>query len=925
MSKYNNNRFSALAEYDEIENIENSEYDGMPYLIPIEDEVLEDDVAVKTILNEIDSKGPYSDDTIDYLLEAKIPTEVDLGAISLSEKENAEELRNFINNFNKNPEAKQIIIPIRTQDGRFTALSLTKNNDGTPPSAIYIDLRGTGQTYSPSLLQSGINWMFDAKDATPKTTEIGSLPLHIRNILITTSKIAPKDITFTTNKIQQPTDNIGEPFLVQILKNLATGQMTVTNNSLHEKGRDLGNFSPEMSRKAEKISRLKDAKQLVADHPELSSRRLGKSSERIIENHQGASITSVMSAAVAATLLASESGSKYLRGSGSESNTVSLNLHGGKNIKPLAPPPRPASFSPSFEPTLPPSFQPYLQPTTQPTSQPKSQPSSQPIGKPSLYPTKIPSIKPSLQPSTQPSNKPSNNPLSDPSSQPSNKPSNNPLSDPSSQPSKKPSVKPSSQPSSNPSAKKVISKPTPGPSLIISYKPSIQRSDEPSTQITSKPTPAPYVIQSSIPSIQRSDKPSAEPSIQRSDKPSAEPSNTASSSPSQAINPIPTNTTEVTKFLSQPVELAISGVSGAFVGTTSTTALLEPLSIAAINTATNVFGAATALGTVIVSGVATTIVGGGLGYAAGAVMDYLNTPKNPDNTQTLTFQPTSSPTSQPISQLQNLTNTNSSEPENGNTLHQLSEATSRDDKKITTGANESNWKQELGLDGLLIGGGMYFGGKALRHAATAESNISSFVALLLATNINNYDISEIDKSLKYMSDFYLAHSSDTILFQNTLNDSLAAIFADTDAARNEIKTISKKLLGKHGGGNIAPLTLEILRQDVAGIKNSHGIREEFNGILPINDRNQPRLDQINTRELSIKINNYLTKSQKEIPLGNIPIIPEYAPEHEVLALANKVLNLDKEPSHNPSIIEGYGKRLSQLSNLVSGGRNGGDG
>jgi len=941
MSKYNdpNNRFSALAEDDEIEDIENSEDEEMPDLIPIEDGVLEDDVAVKTILNEIDSKRPYSDDTIDYLLEAQIPTEVDLGAINLSKKENAEELRNFINDFNENPKAKQIIIPIRTQDGRFTALSLTKNNDGTPPSATYIDPRGTEQKASPSLLQSGINWMFAAKDTNPKTTEIGSLPIHIRNILISTSKISPKDITFTTNKIQQPTDNIGEPFLVEILKNLATGQMTVTNKSLHEKGRDLGNFSPEMSRKAEKISRLKDAKQLVADHPELSSRRLEKSSERIIDNHQGASITSVMSAAVAATLLASESGSKYLRGSGSQSNTGSLSLDIGNNIK-TQDIPRIKSSSPSFPPTLEPtnspttqtpslqpSFQPTAKPTTRPTGQPSSQPAAQPSSKPSGHPSTQPSRYPSSQPTSQPSNQPSGKPSSAPTevptssrptSQPSTQPSTQPISQPTAQPSAQPSIQPSGKPSSQPSAQPSIqpsgkpssqpstqpisqptAQPSDQPSIQPSGKPSSQPSAQPSTQpsarssnkSSSRPTPAPSRITSTQPSSQ----PSAEPSNQTSSQPSSEPSSQPTSKPTS----VPTNTfapsnnattVSANTFAAEAVAVLVpltESASAGFVGVTTQSLGISNLGFTGVTESALINSGVTSLTKLtLLSAGLTTLTGGVVGAIVGGSMDAEVATNN-----------------------RRLTTT-------GNVSSKGTDSNSDTKKSYAAAGTEI---------GAIAGFASTVISSVARYGFTPESHIAPLVALILTQNEETFqnngdykgkDLTEkVNHSLDYVSHFHWASSSADKL---KLGEALEFAFEHIMAPQ------------KRGGCDKAPVKdfiaqfkdkethLETLRKRFAEIFSGRGTKfsDEFFEA------------QGKDRDMR-KDNDYLKGSpailaqaiENCLKLQNRHVIPVAAFSHERNLLVNahdlidhyhKMDKQDKKPKDlNPksSLYEGYARRL----------------
>ena len=77
-----NNEFSAPTENNEIKNFEN--------------EASEEYVAVKTIVDNINGKDQYSDDTIDYLLNAQLPKKfVELSSISLSKEENEEEMKNI--------------------------------------------------------------------------------------------------------------------------------------------------------------------------------------------------------------------------------------------------------------------------------------------------------------------------------------------------------------------------------------------------------------------------------------------------------------------------------------------------------------------------------------------------------------------------------------------------------------------------------------------------------------------------------------------------------------------------------------------------------------------------------------------------------------------------------------------------------------
>jgi hypothetical protein len=81
---------------------------------------------------------------------------------------------------------------------------------------------------------------------------------------------------------------------------------------------------------------------------------------------------------------------------------------------------------------------------------------------------------------------------------------------------------------------------------------------------------------------------------------------------------------------------------------------------------------------------------------------------------------------------------------------------------ISTGIeSETTWAQNLGATFGIGAAGLYLGGKAIRHVATPKSNISSFLALLLAEDIHSIQgtaqIEKIDESLQYLSnvDIYL--------------------------------------------------------------------------------------------------------------------------------------------------------------------------
>ena len=980
----------------------------------------ENKIDSQKILAEIDGEEQYGDGTIDYLLEAQLPKKtVSLTSINLSQKE--EDLRSAINDFNENSEAKKLIIPIRTEDGRFTALSLTKESNGTPASATYIDLRGTEQEASPSFLQSGMNWMFGgAKDAAPKTTEIGSLPIHIRNILTTRSKIFPKDITFTTNKIQQPTDNIGEPFLVQILKSLADGKMNVINKSLHEGEQDFGNFSPELSRKADKMSRLEDAKKLVADYPELSSRRLEeKSSEITRGNPQGASTQSIAKFLAAMALITpATSQSTNLRGLGSQSNGDSLSLMDNDfhlEGAPKYPTLRPTSIpNPAFAPTpIPtpssttqtPSSKPTATPTTAPTGEPTKKPSTAPTTEPTEGPTTAPSNNPSGEPTLQPSSPPSANPTSKTTNSPSTQtPSLSPTSEPtitattkSSRPTSEPTIqktiqptagnssqptinpsgdptsKPSSPPSANPTSKTTISPSTQTPSLSPTSKPTITATTKsssptseptiqktiqptagnssqptinpsrgptsqpssppstatisPSTQVpssqtnppTSLPTgepsqtAAPSMSSTTVPTTQTSSEPSSQPSFQPT-KTSNQTSNQPTSQPSNQSSVEPILQSEVNKLssLAPGSEIGVSVGAGAVAGpitSLTSTMLAEPISALAINT---LFGASSASATATMLGGAAFIpaIAGSLGALAGLAVDQ-ETDSSPTKNRRL--------------------------------------ETSTDNDFSTGIKSEKTWAGNQAAT-LAIGAlASHAAGKFARHAFTAESNISSFLALLLVNDaaFNSLDknkISKIDKFLKDISESSIGHSADTILLKDVFNKSLKALFSNQGG---EIDKISEKFLGKKQGGDT--LTLEKLRIAVGEIKNDADLEKSFKeailarvrGIIPEEEGEPqvasfdnspaglsavdlespeipiPIIDQINLKALSVVINEHLSQHERlqEIPLGNIPFIPDYAPEHKLLSLSNEIAGVHDIPSHNPTLRKGYEKRFNQISNL----------
>jgi hypothetical protein len=953
--KKNNGR-SAYAKNFEVKKI--------PDLKPNKKEASKEEVAAQTVLDNISDKDQYIDQTIDALLEAQIPTKfVEVSSISLSTKENKEELRNVILRFNKGTKTK-LIIPIRSEDGRFTALSLTKNDGKTSISAIYIDLRGTKQKTSSHL-----------REVVDKTTEIGSLPIHIRDTLLL-SKIFPKDIKFTTNKIQKPEDNIGETFLIEILKNLATGQMTVKNERLHEKKRDLGDFDAKKSGKAEKTSRLKHAKQLATNHRELSSGKLEGASEG--DFPEKASISKIFRATFAAIgiygankVINNIKNQNFYRPTfqpiSSPSLTPALQPISSPSLTPALQPITLPSFQPISSPSLTPALQPITLPSLAPILQPITLPSLAPILQPITLPSLIPSFKPinkptgqpSLQPSNQPAAGPSNQPVAEPSNQRSDEPSNQPVAEPSNQPSEEPSnqpaaepsnqpvAEPSNQPSEEPSNQPVAEpsnqpfvKPTGQPSLQPFSQATLEPSNHSPVNLTTQPSKEPnsQPLYQPIDNAQTSTRPSSQSFKEPSSQPSYQPMDNAQTSaePSSQSSAV-ISKSEVTE-LSLPVQLVISSGAGAVIGSVGSTALVDSISTLTINKGVElavILGAssvatsassASFLGATVAGGIVFPIAAGALGAGMGSIIDA--TTKSPPETRR------------------------------------------RLNNDISIGReSKKTWAENLGSSAATGAAGLYLGGKIAQHAFTPESNISSFLALVIVDDFyfkkisetNQSHIDKINKSLRYMSETHIGHSANTILLKDAFSNSLKTFFNNNN---DEIDKISERLFGKKKEeDNSHILTLEILREEVAKIK--YDLNENFENVIRTKvEENRPKVDKdssetttirfkknsplakedtglssekfdevsldsspipeifidlISSRHLSEVINEYLSAQpvkEQEIPLGNIPYLPDYAPEHKVLQLSNKILELDNEKSHNPSLKEGYKKRWDQISSSI---------
>jgi len=942
----------------------------------------ENKIDSQKILAEIDGEEQYGDGTIDYLLEAQLPKKtVSLTSINLSQKE--EDLRSAINDFNENSEAKKLIIPIRTEDGRFTALSLTKESNGTPASATYIDLRGTEQEASPSFLQSGMNWMFGgAKDAAPKTTEIGSLPIHIRNILTTRSKIFPKDITFTTNKIQQPTDNIGEPFLVQILKSLADGKMNVINKSLHEGEQDFGNFSPELSRKADKMSRLEDAKKLVADYPELSSRRLEeKSSEITRGNPQGASTQSIAKFLAAMALITpATSQSTNLRGLGSQSNGDSLSLMDNDfhlEGAPKYPTLRPTSIpNPAFAPTpIPtpssttqtPSSKPTATPTTAPTGEPTKKPSTAPTTEPTEGPTTAPSNNPSGEPTLQPSSPPStatNSPSTQtPSLSPTSEPtitattkSSRPTSEPTIQktiqptagnssqptinPSGDPTSKPSSPPSANPTSKTTISPSTQTPSLSPTSKPTITattKSSSPTSEPTIQKTIQPTAGNSSQPTINPSELPTSQPSNNPSELTSSQPSSppsTATISPSTQVPSSQTNplTSLPTGEPSQTAAPSIASTAASTVVTT-TLDLNQTFTRNQTSAATTFAQSGSSVMSTIVptaggvgGGILTAGIGAGIesyspqigakilrsefgntlhgvlaaavvGGVVGAIMDYNNKP-----------------------------------------VGELSEGYRRLGEEEKAKEKSPYWIASditAAVINDMVATGLRY---TVRHGLTPESNISSFLALLICKDAIFEGFStdnEIEQQIKQIN-VYLYHindreidTPDTNLFKKAIINSLKEIYpsfcqystlfeaSDLNGLRNNLKSI--------------------LNANSTNIKNPD---EEFLKIVMLSDEEEPNhatqqlsaprpswLSDDSTEDestdkkiasLSSSINLHLSESSKKIQLGQ-SLFEKLSPERKLIIASDKLCNTTYG-NHATQLMSKYNNMYNRLSATLGSSR-----
>ena len=429
-----------------------------------------------------------------------------------------------------------------------------------------------------------------------------------------------------------------------------------------------------------------------------------------------------------------------------------------------------------------------------------------------------------------------------------------------------------------------------------------------------------------VPTIQTSSEPSSQPSFQPT-KTSNQTSNQPTSQPSNQSSVEPILQSEVNKLssLAPGSEIGVSVGAGAVAGpitSLTSTMLAEPISALAINT---LFGASSASATATMLGGAAFIpaIAAGLGGLAGLAVDQ-ETDSSPTKNRRL--------------------------------------ETSTDNDFSTGIKSEKTWAGNQAAT-LAIGAlASHAAGKFARHAFTAESNISSFLALLLVNDAafnqsidmnrtsenHGNDISgfrdipmEINKFLKDISESSIGHSADTILLKDVFNKSLKALFSNQGG---EIDKISEKFLGKKQGEDT--LTLAKLRTEVGQIKNDANLEENFKKVIlakvggisseEVEEANFdnspvvlsavdlespaipiPIIDQITLKALSVVINEHLSQHERlqEIPLGNIPFIPDYAPEHKLLSLSNEIAGVHDIQSHNPTLRKGYEKRFNQISNL----------
>jgi len=291
--------------------------------------------------------------------------------------------------------------------------------------------------------------------------------------------------------------------------------------------------------------------------------------------------------------------------------------------------------------------------------------------------------------------------------------------------------------------------------------------------------------------------------------------------------------------------------------------------------------------------------------------------------------PTSSPSTQP----------DSGGASTGNSAETSAKSSSKTTKNPSEnqggGTNTKNFASLAGTAaGIAIGVR-----KAMRHAFTAESNISSFLALLLVDDATyeklNVDTkSQIDKKLEEISNRYSRPLNDTLFHNDTrllkkaFKDSLTAIIRESSDSSEyllqQIGKASRMIVGeKDEYGTKLESTLDNLRGILNNIRDDRYLNDEFMNKLveKLNEASNHNSNQVissrildrigSAKDLSTIINNHLDSNQKEIFLGNIPGLPDNAPEHNILNLSNKLLGLDTEPSHNPTLGEMYTKRFNR--------------
>ena len=574
------------------------------------------------VKKRITNQQNYANDEIDLLLAAKLPKNAIAMPIEFTKNQQAtkQKFENILNAFKesqkkdlvgnifsddildlkqfsksakKDNPIEQLVIPIQTGEGHFTALHIKRIVDENGIASFktsYVDPIGVrafktskeslekAQIAEPTIFQSAYNYFFPTPTKPiekpikqPSLIKKSSIPNHIVEVLKECLEIEPEQILISTTQIQdtevkldpnlgpkkQATNNHSGAFATEALLALSREDWKILEDGkIGYKDSNNNNYLPLPNNKLDKdksneyglglreihlknLQKLEEQKSEPAQTKNKNPKSKASSPVNPSQLLLGALALGSLGVVAVNAMSTRQSPQSNFRGlsinsskpwnQGNQGLQVGLPVADFKSSVQNSNKDVKAIFPPTKAPV-----RASARPTTlAPTSLfPSSQPSKQPNADPSSSPTNQAKNPPSNQPTKQPAKNPSNQPSKNPSNQPSKIPSSRPTSSPSSDPTRNPSKKPSNQPSKNPSSQ---------PALSPSSDPTRSPSNHPTKQPAKNPSNQPSKIPSSQPALSPSSDPTRSPSNHPTKQPAKNPSNQPSKIPSSRPSKIPSS------------------------------------------------------------------------------------------------------------------------------------------------------------------------------------------------------------------------------------------------------------------------------------------------------------------------------------------------------------------------------------------------